>query len=87
MFDNIEIEQVYTADGLVLYFYSTDLLPVGEPISHDLLPFVPCEVCEECFLSPTYVYIIKSLRKADLLPEDYKLMCCYCYKEMKKDEL
>ena len=40
-----------------------------------------CEVCEKEYLSPTYVYIIDCLREADLLPDDYKLICCECYKD------
>ena len=40
-----------------------------------------CEVCNYEPLSPTYVYIIDCLREADLLPDDYKLICCECYRD------
>ncbi len=36
-----------------------------------------CSYCNE-ELDSVYSYIIRNLRKAGLLPNDYKSICCYC---------
>ncbi len=41
-------------------------------------PRESCEYCHCVTLDKVYVYIINCLREAGLLPEDYKLICCYC---------
>ena len=38
-----------------------------------------CSYCDTIPLDRIYAYIIENLREADLLPEDYKPICCYCY--------
>ena len=37
-----------------------------------------CEVCGSC-LNQCYNYIIDCLKEAELLPENFKRMCCTCY--------
>lgn len=64
-----------------LYSYNTDrlfLLNFGG-FNGESICDVMCEICEEEALSPTYVYIINCLKEANLLPKDYKLLCCWCY--------
>jgi len=38
-----------------------------------------CEICRNYNLDKVYVYIIECLREANLLPEDYKKICCSCF--------
>ena len=40
----------------------------------------PRKNCSYCkmVLNKAYCYIIENLREAGLLPDDYKLICCYC---------
>ena len=38
-----------------------------------------CEQCNVMSLSTSYIYIIEKLKKAGLLPQDYKKICCNCY--------
>jgi len=40
----------------------------------------PEKFCDYCQmdLNNVYSYIINCLKEAKLLPEDYKLICCYC---------
>ena len=38
-----------------------------------------CEECRSEPLDPIYVEIIKDLQDANLLPKDYKMLCCRCY--------
>jgi len=45
-----------------------------------------CDGCGE-FVEDEYVYIIKALKSAKLIPADFKLLCCVCYwKKIKKKE-
>ena len=38
-----------------------------------------CPICKITTLSAVYVYMIKQLEHQKLLPDGYKLSCCYCY--------
>ena len=38
-----------------------------------------CEICRSYGLNKFYLYIIERLRKAGLLPYDYKKICCTCF--------
>jgi len=64
-----------------LYAYNTDYLFVMgvKDFDDESVCNVMCESCEEESLSPTYVYIINCLKEANLLPKDYRLLCCFCY--------
>ena len=45
---------------------------------------VKCDYCNRFNLDPIYVIIITSLQKNNLLPKDYKLICCFCSNSLKK---
>ena len=38
-----------------------------------------CKWCGITSLSSRYIYIIEKLKKAGLLSQDYKILCCRCY--------
>ena len=71
----------------ICHFYDNDDYSEDDLDKDDLEKYynVLCEVCDGEYLSPTYVYIINVLREADLLPEDYKLVCCRCYNKKYPD--
>lgn len=43
-----------------------------------------CEGCGKNRLEPAYIDIIERLKKAKLLSEDYKMLCCNCFYKMEK---
>lgn len=69
--DKIEIEKV----AGVYNFFNTSYYP--ELCEEDL---VHCSKAWcETVLSKAYVYILRKLKEAKLLPENYSLLCCNCY--------
>ncbi len=44
--------------------------------------------CSRCSndLSLGYVYIVETLREHNLLPKDFKKLCCHCFYEVNKNE-
>ena len=44
-----------------------------------------CHVCEEHYISVGFSIIFKQLIMVGLLPKDYKLVCCYCYRSGYKE--
>ena len=45
-----------------------------------------CGYCGEDNLMWQYIYMIHRLKKANLLPKDYKMICCKCYEYNKEDK-
>lgn len=45
--------------------------------------FHECERCKSS-LNHSYVLLIRELKKAGLIPNDYPLLCCFCYKKKGK---
>ena len=44
-----------------------------------------CGICDE-ELEDEYALIIVALKKSKLIPADFKLLCCVCYRKKEKEE-
>lgn len=49
----------------------------------DLRNKTPCCYCTYCgkTINSIYTYIIKTLERKKLLPDDFKPVCCYCWED------
>ena len=69
----IEIKEDRTIGGCVAYSFASD-------VSYN--QFISCALCTRP-VDTRYAFIIYKLINAGLLPDNYKAVCCYCYRPVR----
>jgi len=75
----IRIEKTERGNTYYKYDYDT-FLEMSNKIRTLADTYDRCVMCN-CWLDYTYVYMIKTLKKNNLLEENYTLFCCECYRD------
>lgn len=49
----------------------------------DTSHFLNCDVCGEVIISKVYKEIIDNLKQAEIIQDDYPMICCKCFIDLK----